>query len=76
MRIRVKERVTEEVKRIDSTSKVDNVELAPDLVEEKNSLISFYFRGKSSSGILDFTLEEAKELSINLQKLLKITKKK
>ena len=76
MRIRIKDRVAEGTKRIDSNSKIDNVDLTPDIIEGQNDSISIYFKGSESSGILDLTIEETKELAKTFQNLTKIRKKK
>ena len=64
MRIRLKQIAGLGVKRSDSRNKIDNVVVKESLLDPSREVISIFFRGKESSGILDMTTSEF-EMLIN-----------
>ena len=74
MRIRVKKLESGYLKRIDSDSEIDSIELKEDFMDEKQELFYIYFKGKDSSGILNLKRIEALSLLNSLKPLLDISK--
>lgn len=75
MRIRVKEKASFGVNRIDSSSKIDDVAVKEDLLNPEAEQIYVYFRGINSSGILNLDKKEAQRLVDTLKPLLRLVKK-
>jgi len=76
MRIRVKKLESGYLKRIDSDSEIDSIELKEDFMDEKQELFYIYFKGKDSSGILNLKRTEALSLLNSLKPLLDLSENK
>tara|TARA_Y100000310_G_scaffold261004_1_gene270171 strand:+ start:3266 stop:3550 length:285 start_codon:yes stop_codon:yes gene_type:complete len=85
MRIRVKKKVESGVVRLDAVSNIEDVKIEDEgLLDDEQGGVFLYFKGKNSSGILDFNLDEAKaiintlnnRLSLGVVKAAKKKKKK
>ena len=62
MRIRIKNRGIWSPQRIDSRIGIDSVIVNENLLDPSKESVEVYFKGKDSSGILNFTSAEAKSL--------------
>lgn len=74
MRIRIKGRRRFGYQRIKSLSKIDDIMIKEDLLNPEKDRIFIYFRGKTSSGILDLNEEEAKRLIDTIKPILGLVK--
>ncbi len=60
MNIKIKKENQDGIVRLESSGKVKEIVIKEDFLNKKGSLVSLGFKGKSSSGILELTLEELK----------------
>jgi hypothetical protein len=67
MRIRVRKKAFFGDDRIDSKSQIEDIEVKEDLMNPEGGMVSVYFRGRESSGILNLSEKEAGELMLSLQ---------
>lgn len=74
MRIRIKARGSLGYKRIESLSKIDDIMVKDDLLNPEKDRVFIYFRGESSSGVLDLNEEEAKRLISTIKPVLGLVK--
>lgn len=75
MRIRIKKRAGFGVDRIDSVSKIDDIVVKEDLLNQEAEQINIFFRGMNSSGILNLDKDEAQRLVDTVRPLLNLVKK-
>jgi len=71
MRIRLKKKGSFKSKRMESVSKIDDIMAKGDLLGDTGK-INVYFRGEDSSGILDFSREEAEKLVNSIKSVLNL----
>ncbi len=62
MKVRVKKENRDGVVRLESGGEVKEILINEDFLHPDNESISVCFRGKDSSGIIDFSVEEIEEL--------------
>ncbi|MFA7707704.1 MAG: hypothetical protein WCX73_02035 [Candidatus Pacearchaeota archaeon] len=74
MRIRVKKNVGDNINRIDSTSKIDDIVVKEDLLNPQSEQINIFFRGADSSGILNLNKLEAQKLVDSFGSIFKLVK--
>ena len=75
MRIRIKQKGFFRDKKVDSTNKVDDIIIKENLLNPTGEDIRIYFRGSNSSGIMNFSYEEAEMLISSLKNNLGLVKK-
>ena len=75
MRIRIKQKGFFRDKKVDSTNKVEDIIIKENLIEPHGENITIFFRGPSSSGIMNFSYGEAEMLISSLKKNLGLVKK-
>lgn len=76
MRIRLKLKEDDgDVKRINSSNAVDNVILEEDLMNPEKESVAIFFRGRNSSGIINFRKEEIEGLMSSMKPYLGMIKR-
>ena len=74
MNIRVKKQHSEGIHRLETFGEIKEIFINQDFMEPKKVSVSLCFRGRNSSGIIDFTPEEIEKINkeiVSKKKLLK-----
>jgi len=74
MQIRIKKENKDGIVRLQSSGQIKEVEINEDLLHPEEESISLYFRGKSSSGIVDLSPEEFEQLYFTIRKRMHLIK--
>ena len=74
MEVKVKKQNSDGIVRLETSGEFKEILLNEDFMKPKDAKISLCFRGRNSSGIVDFSIEEAEEISEEIIKRLEVVK--
>ncbi len=75
MQVRLKRRGAWGAQRINSLAKIDNVIIKENLMAPEKENVAIFFRGRDSSGIINFSREEANSFIDSVRNRLELVKR-